>query len=102
MFTSFAEMASANVFDLYSTQEEEEVPLVRKKRLTRKHDGEPSQMPKKNRATDPSKDGPSGQTSAQPPAPLEKEIPPPPAPAATTPSPPAPTEQAQQAEGVPP
>ncbi|XP_062089735.1 uncharacterized protein LOC133796277 [Humulus lupulus] len=97
-------MASANVFDLYSTQEEEEVTLVQKKRLTRKHDGEPSQMPsaKKNRATGPSKDGPSGQTSAQPPAPLEKEIPPPPAPAATTPSPPAPTEQAQQTEGVPP
>ncbi|XP_062089749.1 calcium-dependent protein kinase 27-like [Humulus lupulus] len=97
-------MASANVFDLYSTQEEEEVPLVRKKRLTRKHDGDPSQMPsaKKNRATVPSKDGPSGQTSAQPPAPLEKEIPPPPAPATTTSSPPAPTEQAQQAKGAPP
>ncbi|XP_062103943.1 predicted GPI-anchored protein 58 [Humulus lupulus] len=87
-------MTSANVFDLYSTQEEEEVPLVRKKRLTLKHDGEPSQMPsaKKNRATDPSKDGPSGQTPAQPPAPHEQEIPPPPAPAATTPSPPAPSE----------
>ncbi|XP_062103971.1 uncharacterized protein LOC133815105 [Humulus lupulus] len=97
-------MASANIFDLYSTQEEEEVPLVRKKKLTRKHDGEPSQMPsaKKNRATDPSNDGPSGQTFAQPPAPLEKEIPPPPAPAATNPSPPAPTKQTQQVEGVPP
>ncbi|XP_062100976.1 uncharacterized protein LOC133806895 [Humulus lupulus] len=97
-------MASANIFDIYSTQEEEEVPLVRKKKSTRKHDGEPSQMPsaKRNRATDPSTDGPSGQTSVQPPAPHEQEILPPPTPAATNPSPPAPTEQTQQAEGVPP
>ena len=92
-------MTSANVFDLYSTQEEE-VPLVRKRKSTKKHDGESSQVPpaKKNRATDPSKDGPSGQPSTQPPASAEKEIPPPPA--ATNPSPTAPTKQAQQTEGA--
>ncbi|XP_062100353.1 uncharacterized protein LOC133806246 [Humulus lupulus] len=96
-----SEIPSANVFDLYSTQEEEEVPLVRKRKSTRKPDGESSQVPlaKENRAADPSKDGPSGQTSSQPPAPHEKEILPPPAPAATTPSSPSPIEQAQQTEG---
>ncbi|XP_062103277.1 uncharacterized protein LOC133814315 [Humulus lupulus] len=46
----FEEMASANVFDLYNIHEEEEVPLVRKRKSTRKHDGESSQVPsaKKN------------------------------------------------------
>ncbi|XP_062092550.1 uncharacterized protein LOC133798326 [Humulus lupulus] len=58
--------------------------------------GESSQAPsaKKGRAADPSKDGPSGQPSTQPPTPAEKEVPP----AATNPSPTAQKEHAQQVE----
>ena len=91
-----AEIASPNVFDLYQTQEEEEVPLVRRRKSARRQDGESSQAPsaKKSRAADPPKDGPSGQPSAQPPAPAEKEVPL----ATTNPSPAAKKEQAQQAE----
>ena len=87
-------MASPNVFDLYQTQEEEEVPLVQWK-SARRHDGESSQAPpaKKGRTADPSKDGPTGQPSAQPPAPAEKETAP-----ATNPPPAARREQASQAE----
>ncbi|XP_062075221.1 receptor-like kinase LIP2 [Humulus lupulus] len=98
VLSNFLDMAFANFFDLYSTQEEEEVPLVRRRKSARKHDRESSQVPpaKKNRATDPPKDGPSGQPSAQNSAPAEKEIPPPHA--ATNPSPTAPNEQAQQAD----
>ncbi|XP_062119414.1 uncharacterized protein LOC133833180 [Humulus lupulus] len=67
-------MATPNIFDLYQIQEEEEVPLVRRKSAKR-HNDESSQGPlaKKRRTDDPSKDGPTGQASAQPSAPAEKE-----------------------------
>ena len=94
--SSSTEVTSLNVFDLYQTQEEEEVPLVRRKKSARRHDGESSQAPsaKKGRAADPPKVGPSGQPSAQTPASAEKEAPP----AYTNLSPAAQKEQAQQAE----
>ncbi|XP_062118897.1 uncharacterized protein LOC133832592 [Humulus lupulus] len=89
-------MASPNVFDLYQTQDEEEVPLVRRRKSARRHDDESSQAPsaKKGRAADPSKDGPSGQPSSQPPATAEKEVPP----TAINPSLAVQKEQAQQDE----
>ncbi|XP_062118840.1 uncharacterized protein LOC133832521 [Humulus lupulus] len=87
-------MALPNVFDLYQTQEEEEVPLVRRK-SARRHNGESSQAPlaKKGRTDDPFKDGPTGQPSAQPSAPAEKETAP-----AANPSPAARREQTLQVE----
>ncbi|XP_062096044.1 uncharacterized protein LOC133801825 [Humulus lupulus] len=93
-------MASANVFDIYSTQDEEEVPLVRKRKSSRRHVGESSQMPsaKKNRASGPPAEGPPAQDTKQ--HPLEQEVPSSNAPAAKTPSPLAPIEQTQQAGGA--
>ena len=87
-------MATPNVFNLYQAEEEVEVPLVRRK-TSRRHNGESSQGPsaKKGRTEDPSKDAPTGQASAQPSAPAEKEAAP-----AANPPPAARREHTSQAE----
>ena len=80
-------MATPNVFDLYQAKEEEKVPQLRRK-SSRRHNGETSQGPpaKKGRTKVPPKDMPTGQTSAQPSTPAEKQTPPAPSnpPAAPT------------------